>query len=401
MGRFGWTIGACAGLALAACGGSGDAVDEAPPDATELDAAADADETTRDGGADAAAEAEASVDATPEAASDAADEPAPDAPAEAAADAASDGPLTASACFASAFASPPSGGPQYDQFLPVVGSHCLGTNHQDIAGIQRVVFLGDSITVGTPPSLPTDVYRAKLAAALAAKFHLQAPDLLWDSQDVIKGTSLTRESGDFASCAKWGARTDDLMKDNTQVADCIPPDKRDLRTLVVMTDGGNDIAAITKDLFDCKDATAVWDDVHSFVQLMRDTVTWLKDPQNMPGGADVVFGNMYEFTDGTGDTPSCPASGIAGLNGNCKDVPTLTQMVVWANEQYLKVAVDTQSDMIFLLESFCGHGFHNADPSAPCYRGPGTPQWFDLTCIHPNPAGHQVISDMFMAVVNE
>ena len=79
----------------------------------------------------------------------------------------------------------------------------------------------------------------------------------------------------------------------------------------------------------------------------------------------------------------------------------LADMVIWANEQYAKIAVDTGSDMIFLLEEFCGHGFNADNPSAPCYRGPGTPTWFDLTCIHPNPTGHQHITDMFMAVVDE
>ena len=76
-------------------------------------------------------------------------------------------------------------------------------------------------------------------------------------------------------------------------------------------------------------------------------------------------------------------------------------MVIWANEQYMRIAVDTHTDMILMLEHFCGHGFHNDDPTTRCYRGPGTERWFDLTCIHPNPTGHQVIADMFMAVVNE
>ena len=76
-------------------------------------------------------------------------------------------------------------------------------------------------------------------------------------------------------------------------------------------------------------------------------------------------------------------------------------MVIWANEQFVKMAVDTGSDVIFLLEEFCGHGFNADDPSAVCYRGPGNATWFDLTCIHPNPTGHDEITDMFMAVVNE
>ena len=40
------------------------------------------------------------------------------------------------------------GGPDYDQFSPVIGTHCAGTDHQDIADVERVVFLGDSVTVG-------------------------------------------------------------------------------------------------------------------------------------------------------------------------------------------------------------------------------------------------------------
>ena len=61
---------------------------------------------------------------------------------------------------------------------------------------------------------------------------------------------------------------------------------------------------------------------------------------------------------------------------------------------------DTGSDMLFLLESFCGHGYNRADPSARCHNPTGE-LWFDLTCIHPNPAGHTAIAEMFEAVVSE
>jgi hypothetical protein len=57
--------------------------------------------------------------------------------------------------------------------------------------------------------------------------------------------------------------------------------------------------------------------------------------------------------------------------------------------------------MVFMLEHFCGHGFRRDDPAGRCYRGPDADLWFDLTCIHPNPTGHQMLSDMFMAVVEE
>ncbi|MEQ9323824.1 MAG: hypothetical protein RIF41_31965, partial [Polyangiaceae bacterium] len=64
------------------------------------------------------------------------------------------GPLTVAECYQGAFVNPLMGGPDYDQFMPVVDSHCLGTDHQDITNVEHVVFLGDSVTVSTPPQLP-------------------------------------------------------------------------------------------------------------------------------------------------------------------------------------------------------------------------------------------------------
>jgi len=56
---------------------------------------------------------------------------------------------------------------------------------------------------------------------------------------------------------------------------------------------------------------------------------------------------------------------------------------------------------VFLMETFCGHGFKREDPNLQCYRGPGAAMWFDGTCIHPNPAGHAVIADLIMDVIKE
>ncbi len=307
----------------------------------------------------------------------------------------------ARSCFESAFASPPDLGPDYDVFSPTVGSHCLGTDHQEITDVERVVFLGDSITVGTPPALAGDFYRSRLADALAARFGLEAPSLLWKSHN-LDGTALVQESGDFASCAKWGARTDDLMRDNSQIEDCFPVSERGKRTLVIMTIGGNDISSITKAGLDGEPVDAIWEETRELVQLLRDAMAWFyEDPTRFPNGVYVVFANMYEFTDGTGDTESCTGASLAGYGGEWEDPDALAEMVIWANEQYMSIAVETGADMIFMLEGFCGHGFHSDDPSAPCYRGPGTERWFDDTCIHPNTRGHQAIADMFMAVVDE
>lgn len=304
-------------------------------------------------------------------------------------------------CFGDQFVNAPNLGPDYDQFSPVIGSHCLGTDHQDITDIERVVFLGDSITVGTPPTLPADVYRTQLADDLTDDFSLMAPDLLWQLYDIFNGTTVVRDSGSFASCSKWGARTDDLLSPGYQIEDCFPPETRELRTLVVMTVGGNDISSLTQDAIDGASEEMLWDEITSAVELQRAAVEWLKDPENFPNGAFVVFANIYEFTDGTGEVMSCDVSGLAGFDQPVPAPDQLVDMIVWANEQYMSIAVDTQADMIFLLESFCGHGFQADNPEAPCYRGPGAETWFDLTCIHPNPTGHDQVTDLFEAVIAE
>ncbi|MBK8998977.1 MAG: SGNH/GDSL hydrolase family protein [Myxococcales bacterium] len=311
----------------------------------------------------------------------------------------------AAQCFISQFVNPPSVSLDYDQFGPTVGTHCKGTNHQDIKGIERVVFLGDSVTVGTPPSNlnPANVYRAILAQMLAAHLKIAAPGFGWGGADPINGVALPSESGAFVSCAKWGARTDDLMKDSAQVETCIPPNKRHLRHLVIMTIGGNDISAITQDgggTAPKKTIPELWQDTKDFVDLLRQTVVWLKNPANVPGGVDVVFGNNYEFTDGTGEVTACPGVQLGGIQP-WQDKKAQADMVIWANEQYMKIAVDTKSDMIFMLESFCGHGYKRNDPTGPCYRGPNQPLWFDLTCIHPSNEGHVALADLFFKTIVE
>jgi lysophospholipase L1-like esterase len=419
-----WGAVVVAGL-IAACGDGGGAgskpsdaivvADAAPADAARppdaavahdaapADAAAVADATPRDAAPirdaappppDAARPADAAPvpDAAPAADAAPTDDaaPAPDASA----------PRTAASCFQ--FANPnPLGGPDYDQFHPVVGSHCMGTNHQDIHDVERVVFLGDSITVGTPPTPSDQFYRSRLAERLAVRFHLPQPNPLWREVNLIDGVALLQDDGTFASCARYGARTDDLMQDRQSVEDCLPEDQRGRRTLVIITMGGNDLDSLTQHALQGASVDELWAQTRDFVQLMSDAVHWIKEPGRFPNGVYVIFANMYEYTDGTGDVQSCPAAGIAGLGGPLPDAQALADMVIWANEQYMRIAVETGSDMIFLLENFCGHGYHHDDPNAPCYRGPNTEQWFDLTCIHPNPAGHQAISDMFMAVVGE
>ena len=292
-------------------------------------------------------------------------------------------------------------GINYDSLEIPVGSHCLGTNVQDIDDIERVVFLGDSVTVGTPPTGVGDYYRNILADALADRFALSfgSNKGLWQAPDIFNGTSIVRESGDFASCAEWGARTDDLLAGN-QIGDCYPEATRDLRTLTIITMGGNDLARIAQESGAGAKPSVAWDLAESAVDHMRESANWLKDPENFPNGHFVVFANVYEFTDGTGLVESCNLSGLAGFEP-IDSLGDALLVIGWIEDQYARIAQETGSDFIFMFEEFLGHGFLHDDPEAAGYRGPGNENWFDLTCIHPTPTGHGVIADMFLATVAE
>ncbi|MBL4688312.1 MAG: hypothetical protein JKY37_27240, partial [Nannocystaceae bacterium] len=162
-----------------------------------------------------------------------------------------EGPVGAVAeCFEGVFVNAVSGlGPDYDQFGAVPGQHCKGTDHQDIAGVQRAVFLGDSVTVGAPPWAGSQYYRSLVADALEAQFGLQfgsgflQDEATWKGTNVFEGQAGVVHSGDFSACAAWGARTDDLTP--TQIPQCFSGDDFEATTLVVMTMGGNDIANLT------------------------------------------------------------------------------------------------------------------------------------------------------------
>lgn len=306
---------------------------------------------------------------------------------------------TASACFADDYVAELDLGPDYDQFQPEVGRHCAGTAHQSIEGVERIVFLGDSVMVGTPPTPPEAYVRSLLADELAERFGLAPPEWSWKEPWADERDPEEVQSGDVATCARFGARTDDLLRDGDMLERCFPEDSRSLRQLVVLTIGGNDIASITSDGLEGIAPEDIWPKTREFVSLFEDAIRWLKDPERFPGGIDVVFANMHEFTDATGNTSVCPLASVAGFGGSWDDPVALEDMVVWANEQYARIAVDTGTDMVFMLESFCGHGWAHDDPEAPCYRGPNTPRWMDQTCIHPNPEGHRALADLVLSVV--
>jgi len=268
------------------------------------------------------------------------------------------------------------GFPEYDALGVVPGRHCSGTDHQDIDGVEKVVFLGDSITAGTPPTMPEDVYRSVLTRSLQARF----------GEDI-----------EVADCSEFGARTDDYLP--TQIPDCFE-DVQDKRTLVISTMGGNDTFAAATEVMESGDLEAATAVLERAVGYQRDAMWWFRDNEDLmfPSGVFVITGNVYEFTDGTGDMSSCPLASNLGFGGA---IPEIRDAYVYINEAFLEISVETGTDSIFMLEQFCGHGFRADDPDNECYRGPDAGTWFDPTCIHPNTEGHAAIAQMFLDVVTE
>lgn len=303
------------------------------------------------------------------------------------------------ACIDEQFVSGLSPGPNYSELGVTLGSHCQGTNHQDITEIERVVFLGDSVTVGTRPSTAPDFYRTRVAAELAVMFDLEPPAPQWEQVNVFDGTAGVQESGDFAACAEWGARNDDLM---SQLESCFAVEDFTQRTLVVMTMGGNDASSIAQDAVAGVPVPELFVQLEEMVANHEQAIDWLVgDPDKFPNGVFVVNANVYEFTDYTMDLLSCPAAGTAGFSNNPKNPEVLLGSLRLINEEYARIAQESGTDVVFMFENFCGHGFHANDPASPCYRGPDNATWFDFTCIHPNPTGHQALADLFVNVIAE
>jgi lysophospholipase L1-like esterase len=279
-------------------------------------------------------------------------------------------PMTAVSCFSRLIGPVP--GPDYDQFPPIIAPSCAGTHHQAITGVEKVVFMGDSITEGTPPTQESEYYRSI----------------------VLDGVTKRFGNVETTDCAAYGARTDDFLAGKNEITTCFPSGTEPKRTLVVMTMGGNDVAAWAKAKLSTADALVK---ANTAADQMRAAIDWLQKPGRFPRGVYVVFANVYEYTDTSGDLSSCPTASIGGVTGTW---PTGAPAVVHFQERLMEIATTTRTDMLFLFEHFCGHGFKRDDPTLQCYRGPNTELWFDFTCFHPTPIGHAEIAKLVLDVVD-
>jgi lysophospholipase L1-like esterase len=242
----------------------------------------------------------------------------------------------------------------------------MGVKNQVVRDVERVIFLGDSITA-TP--------------------YLTPPwsDRIRDDLQGLFGSDV-----EFQNYAAWGAITDDILSEQLPRIDTTSTK----RTLVMFTIGGNDALQVIG-----QDTTSSLDHMATKVENIRTALTWLYDPANVPGGVYVIFANVYDPTDGEGDFTHC------GFGAGLEDWPNCDEVATTANGWYEDLADEFGADLLDLHDLFAGHGYNNGDATNPWYCNEcdpctsGCPRWYDLTCIHPNSDGHEALAGFFLCMV--
>jgi lysophospholipase L1-like esterase len=186
-----------------------------------------------------------------------------------------------------------------------------------------------------------------------------------------------------------------------QLEDCFAAEDFAERTLIITTMGGNDASAIAQDALDGAPINVLFEELEEMVANHEAAVQWITEEGRFPNGVFVVNANVFEYTDYTLDFPSCAAAGTVGLDGVPKNPELLLSSLDLINSEYMRIAQENGTDVVFMFEAFCGHGYHAGDPSSPCFRGPDNANWFDISCIHPTPTGHAALAEMFVNVVSE
>ena len=240
----------------------------------------------------------------------------------------------------------------------------------------RVVYMGDSITDGVGASMNSLTYTALLETN---------SDTAWpDHVDVTLSDA-------FPSIEEWinvgvGGATTSTMKYN-QLPDLeaqldLPAEGE---TLIFVTIGGND----------AQQALLPFADVDTIAQAALDNIDdmarWLTDPANFPDGVYVYFTNIYEPSDGTGQS-QC----FFGMNY----AESLAKLDVM-NGGLISMGMDIGFAAVDLNGHFRGHGMNNEDVTINAYHTEDPSRWFNDDCLHPNDRGHHEVRRLFYYATQE
>ena len=240
-----------------------------------------------------------------------------------------------------------------------------------------LIGLGDSITNGLGASKKHHYF-----ALLQNNDNDQYPDMAGcDLNSVIGNLESHNFARDYTTSQQHVERQ--LPRLDTQ-----PPD---VRGIVVVTSGGNDLIhdygrsePVDGAIYGCTYAQAKpWtENIKQRLQKLIDGVN-----EKFSGGCDIFLANIYDPTDGVGDTQ------IKGLPRwrACAKIITLTN-------QKIKELCEANPNvhLVDIHSEFLGHGFHCRDWWRKHYRKDDPHHWYYYNIEDPNPRGYDAIRRLFL-----
>ena len=235
----------------------------------------------------------------------------------------------------------------------------------------RVVFMGDSITDGVGASMPSLTYTALLE---------ENQNSAWPDHDEVTLSEAFPSIEEWINVGVGGATTSSMKREQLPALEALLNLPADGETLILVTIGGNDAQQA---LFPFADVDAI---AQAALDNIDDMARWLTDPDNFPDGVYVYFTNIYEPSDGTGQSECFYRMDYS------EDLAKLDVM----NGGLISMGMEIGFSALDLNGHFRGHGFNNNDDTIEAYHPDDPSRWFnDNDCLHPNDRGHHEVRRLF------
>lgn len=245
----------------------------------------------------------------------------------------------------------------------------------------RVIFLGDSITSGLGASVSNGSYANLLA---------NNDETLWPDHAGEDLASLFGAGIAVVNVAVSGATSGDVVSSQLpnlaeQLGTVVSGE-----TLVVMTAGGNDMTRAAYSSF-LQGEAALISALSALSTNLGTVIDFFEDTTRFPDGFFFYMANVYDPTDGVGQTATC-------LNGF--DLSPLQVHFDAANTGIRDLAIERGVAMADMRGYFLGHGFYFDDETNAHYEAGDSSLWFATDCIHPNDLGHHELRRLFLATID-
>lgn len=236
--------------------------------------------------------------------------------------------------------------------------------------LQRVIFLGDSISDGVGASREDLSYVALLTE--------NASDVYPDAD----GLDIASRFGavEVFDRARSGATTTSMVRGQLSALEDDLGASVAGETAVVLTIAGNDVQELIIDPDSLPEVIA------EVEENLEEFYAFFEDDTRFPDPVWIYLANVYEPSDGVGQADEC-FFGLE-LSATLEGLGEINAAVRAQAEQHGAAWLDMRGH-------FNGHGYYSDDPENP-YHHPDDPTlWFSDDCIHPNDRGHHEIRRLF------